>query len=119
MDGSSSLNLIYADTIKKMGINAARIKPTSRTKFKGIIPGAEARPSGKITLDVVFGTPENYRLESLEFEVVPFQTGYQALLGRAAFVQFQAVPLCIPEVENARAARSDHHIRRRQPHIQS
>ena len=33
MDGSSSLNLIYQDTVRKMGIDSSRIKPT-KTTFK-------------------------------------------------------------------------------------
>ena len=42
MDRVSSLNLIYQDTICKMGIDPSRIKP-SNTTFKGVIPGVEAR----------------------------------------------------------------------------
>ena len=38
MDGGSSLNLLYQDTVRKMGINPSRIKPTITT-FKGVIPG--------------------------------------------------------------------------------
>ena len=41
MDGGSSLNLLYQDTVRKIGINPSGIKPT-KTTFKGIIPGAEA-----------------------------------------------------------------------------
>ena len=41
MDGGSSLNLLYQDTVRKMGIDPSRIKPTKMT-FKGIIPGVEA-----------------------------------------------------------------------------
>ena len=41
MDGGSSLNLLYQDTVCKMGINPSTIKPT-KTTFKGIIPGVEA-----------------------------------------------------------------------------
>lgn len=91
IDGGSSLNLIYVDTMKKMGINETCIKPTN-TRFRGIIPGTEAEPVGKITLDMVFGTLETYRSEPLEFEVVPFPSGYHALLSSTAFVQLQAVP---------------------------
>ena len=47
---------------------------------------------GKITLDVVFGTPENYRSEEITFQVAPFSSGYHALLGRDAFTSFQAIP---------------------------
>ena len=34
MDGGSSLNLLYQDTVRKMGIDPSRIKP-SNTTFKG------------------------------------------------------------------------------------
>ena len=36
MDGGSSLNLIYQDTVRKMGIDPSRIKQSSTT-FKGVI----------------------------------------------------------------------------------
>ena len=49
MDGGSSLNLLYQHTVRKMGINPSRIKPT-KTTFKGVIPGVEARCTGSITL---------------------------------------------------------------------
>ena len=64
----------------------------SSTTFRGIIPSREARCAGKITLDVVFGTPENYRSEEITFQVTPFSSGYHALLGREAFTIFQAIP---------------------------
>ena len=59
MDGGSSLNLLYQDTVCKMGIDPSRIKPT-KTTFKGVIPGVEARCTGSITLEVVFGSPDNF-----------------------------------------------------------
>ena len=37
-DGGSSLNLIYQDTVRKMGIDLTRISQ-SNTTFKGVIPG--------------------------------------------------------------------------------
>ena len=91
MDGGSGLNLIYEDTLHKMEIDRSRMKQSSTT-FRGIIPIREARCAGKITLDVVFGTPENYRYEEITFQVAPFNSGYHALLGREAFMRFQAVP---------------------------
>ena len=84
MDGGSGLNLIYEDTLHKMEIDRSRIEQSSTT-FRGIIPSREARCAGKITLDVVFGTPENYRSEEITFQVAPFSSGYHALLGRDAF----------------------------------
>ena len=84
MDGGSSLNLLYQDTVHKMGIDPSRIKPTKPT-FKGVIPGVEASCTGSITLEVVFGSPDNFRSEELIFDVVPFCSSYHALLGQIAF----------------------------------
>ena len=47
---------------------------------------------GKITLDVVFGTRENYRSKEITFQVAPFSSGNHVLLGREAFTIFQAIP---------------------------
>ena len=91
MDGGSSLNLLYQDTVRKMGIDPSRIK-TTKTTFKGVIPGVEAYCTGSITLEVVFGSPDNFRSEELIFDIVPFRCGYHALLGRTTFARFNAVP---------------------------
>ena len=91
MDGGSSLNLLYQDTVRKMGIYPSRIKPT-KTTFKGVIPGVEARCTGSITLELVFGSPDNFRSEELIFDIVPFRGGYHALLERTTFARFNAVP---------------------------
>ena len=79
---NSSLNLLYQDTVRKMGMGPSRIKPT-KTTFKGVIPG--------FTLEVFFGSPDNCRSEELIFDIVPFRSGYHALLGRTAFA-INAVP---------------------------
>ena len=72
MDGGSSPNLLYQDTVCKMGINPSRIKPT-KTTFNGVIPSVEACCMGSITLEVVFGSPDNFRSEELIFDIVPFR----------------------------------------------
>ena len=59
MDGGSSPNPLYQDTVQKMGIDPSRIKPTKMT-FKGVIPGLEANCTGLVTLEVVFGSPDNF-----------------------------------------------------------
>ena len=91
MDDGNSLNLLYQDTVCKMGIDPSRIKPT-KTTFKGVIPGVEANCIGSITLEVVFGSPDNFRSEELIFDIVPFHSGYHTLLGRTTFAKFNAVP---------------------------
>ena len=90
MDGGSSLNLLYQDTVRKMGIDPSRIKPT-KTTFKGIIPGVEANCTGSVTLEVVFGSLDNFRSVELIFDIVPFCSGYHALLGRTVSAKFNAV----------------------------
>ena len=76
MDGDSGLNLIYEDTLDKMQMDRSRVEQ-SNTTFRGIIPSREAHCAGKIKLDMVFGTPENYRSEEFLFHVVPFNNGYR------------------------------------------
>ena len=91
MDGGSSLNLIYEDTVRRMGINPSRISQ-SNTAFEGVIRGVEAYGRGSITLEVVFSSPDNFRSEELIFDIVVFRSGYHALLGRTTFARFNAVP---------------------------
>ena len=91
MDGDISLNLIYQDTIRKMGIPPTKIC-CSNTTFRGITPGPGARCTGSLLLQVIFSSPDNFRREHLTFHIAPFQSGYQALLGREAFARFNAIP---------------------------
>ena len=91
MDGGSGLNLIYQDTTRKMGIDPTKISH-SNTTFKGVIPGPETRSTGSLILEVVFCSPDSYRSEKLDFDIAPFRSGYQALLGRTTFARFNAVP---------------------------
>ena len=91
IDGDSSLNLIYQDTVRKMGIDPSRISQ-SNTTFKGVILGVEAHCRGSLVLEVTFGSPDNFRSEDLLFTIAPLESGYHALLGRTAFTRFNAVP---------------------------
>ena len=91
MDGGSSLNLIYQDTVRRMGIDPSRISQ-SNTTFKGVIPGIEAHCRGSLVLEVTFGSPDNFRSEELLFTIAPIRSGYHALLGRTTFACFNAVP---------------------------
>ena len=47
---------------------------------------------GSLVLEVVFRSPDNFRSEKLTFDITPFQSGYQALLGRTTFARFNVVP---------------------------
>ena len=90
MDGSSNLNLIYEDTVRRMGIDPSRISQ-SNTTFEGVIPGIEAYGRGSVVLEVTFGSLGNSRSEELLFTIAPFQSDYHALLGRTAFARFNAL----------------------------
>ena len=91
MDGGSGLNILYAETLKGMGIPMSRLS-ASNMSFHGVIPGKKAESLGQIALDVVFGDSKNYRKEKLTFEVVDFQSAYHAILGRPAYARFMARP---------------------------
>ncbi|XP_037416693.1 uncharacterized protein LOC119279608 [Triticum dicoccoides] len=91
MDGGSDLNLLYPNTIRKLGIDPTKIRH-SRTSFKGVTPGPYAKCTGSLLLEVVFGSTNNFRCEKLIFYIVLFKNGYQALLGREAFVRFNVIP---------------------------
>ena len=91
MDGGSSLNLIYQDTVRRMGIDPSRISQ-SNTTFEGVILGVEARCRGSLVVEVTFGSPGNFRSEELLFTIAPLQSGYHGLLGRMAFARFNAEP---------------------------
>ena len=91
MDGGSSLNIMYAKTLDKMGIDQTHLRPT-RAPFNGIMPRKQVMPLEQIDLPVTFRDPTNYRIETLTFEVVGFPRTFHAILGRPWYVKFMAVP---------------------------
>ncbi|KAF8666369.1 hypothetical protein HU200_053472 [Digitaria exilis] len=91
IDGGSGLNLIFAKTLKSMGLDTSALQPAD-TPFYGIVPGKAAIPLGQITLPVTYGTASNYRTEFIKFEVADFETSYHAILGRPALAKFMAIP---------------------------
>ena len=91
MDGGSSLNLIYQDTIHKMGVHPSRISQNNAT-FNVVILGVLAHCGGSLVLEVTFGSPDNFRSENLLFNIAPFSSDCHALLGRTAFPCFNAIP---------------------------
>jgi hypothetical protein len=91
MDGGSSLNILYAHTLQLMGIGLDQLRP-STTPFHGVAPGKRVQPLGQIDLPVWFGTPGNFRKETLTFEVVRFRGTYHAILGQPCYAKFMAVP---------------------------
>jgi hypothetical protein len=71
MDGGSNLNIIYAETLGLLEIDLSMIQ-AGVVPFHWIIPGKRVQPLGQLDLPVCFGTPANFRKETLTFEVVGF-----------------------------------------------
>jgi hypothetical protein len=91
MDGNSSLNILYAHPLRLLGIGLDQLRP-STTPFHGVVPGKRIQPLRQIVLSVWFGMPDNFRKETLIFEVVGFRGAYHAILGRPCYTKFMVVP---------------------------
>jgi hypothetical protein len=92
IDGGSGLNLLFASTLKKMGLDIFKMLTPSKAPFYGIVPGNVETPLGSVVLPVTFGTKDNYRTEYIKFEVADFDSSYHAILGRSPLAKFMAVP---------------------------
>jgi hypothetical protein len=88
IDGGSGLNLIFASTLRKMGLDFKDMLVLSKSPFYGIIPGNATHPLGMVVLPATFGTRENYRTEFIKFEVANFESSYHAILGLPALAKF-------------------------------
>jgi hypothetical protein len=94
VDGGSSLNIIYVETLTKLSLTKTQLRHSAVT-FYGVVPGRQAKSLGSITLKVAFGDENNYRKEPITFEVVPFKSTYHVIFGRPAFSSFHARPCYI------------------------
>jgi hypothetical protein len=91
VDGGSNINVTFPRTLQALGV-AIEDLTESDTPFLDIVPAEGEYPLGHIYLSVTFGTPENYRTEFLRFEVVRFDYGYNAIIGRPGLAKFMAIP---------------------------
>jgi hypothetical protein len=91
MDGGSSLNIIYAETLELLGVDRSEIR-AGAAPFHGIAPGKRILLLGQVDLPICFGTPSNFRKETLTFEVVGFRGTYHAVLGRPCYAKVMAIP---------------------------
>jgi hypothetical protein len=91
MDGGSSLNIIYTETLGLLGIDLSTIR-AGAASFHEIVPGKRVLPLGQLDLTVCFGTPSNFQKKTLTFKVVRFRGTYHAVLGRSCYAKFMAIP---------------------------
>jgi hypothetical protein len=85
IDGGAALNLISLVAFKKLQISMSKLHPFSRVGPMLVMP------HDCISLPVTFGTLENFRMESVIFDVVEVNLPFNVILGRLALSQFMAV----------------------------
>ena len=56
----AGLNIIFVDTLKKIGLDFTNLLTPTDVPFYGIVPSKATMPLRWITLLVTFGTPNNY-----------------------------------------------------------
>jgi hypothetical protein len=74
-----------------MGLSMSLLCP-SRAPFHGIVPGVAVTLVGRITLPVTLRTQDNFRIETIQFEVINFEMAYNAFLGQSALSKFMVIP---------------------------
>jgi hypothetical protein len=94
MDGGSSQNIMYVETLTKLGLTKTQLCHSAVT-FYGVVPGRQAKSLGSITLKVAFRDESNFHEEPVTIEVVPFKSTYHVIFGRPAFQSFHARPCYI------------------------
>ena len=65
LDGGVGLNIIFVDTLRKIGLDFTSLPTPIDTPFYGIVPSKAAMPLGQITLSVTFGTQTTSERSSL------------------------------------------------------
>jgi hypothetical protein len=95
IDGGSSLNIIFIETLRKMDFNFNKMT-TCDEPFYGVVPEKAAYPIGRVCLPITFDTKENF---STEYPCPPhtqtftdFRSSYHAILGRPMLTKFMAIP---------------------------
>jgi hypothetical protein len=91
IDGRCGLNLLFASTLKKMGLDISKMLTPSRAPFYGIFAGNVATPLSSVVLPITFGMKDNYRTKYIKFEVADFESSYHAILSRPALAKFMAM----------------------------
>jgi hypothetical protein len=88
IDGGASLNLISLAAFKKLQILMLKLQPSY--PFSGVGPVLVIL-CRCISLSITFGTPENFRMENVLFDVAEVSLPFNTILGRPALYQFMGV----------------------------
>jgi hypothetical protein len=87
IDEGAGLNIISVKVFEKTQVLYHRLMPTR--PFFGVTE-VSTTPIGQVRLPVTFGTRDNYRIESLNFDVAYIALPYNAILGYPALARFMA-----------------------------
>jgi hypothetical protein len=88
IDSGAALNLTSLATFNKLRISMGKLQLSH--PFSGV-DLVSVMPHSCITFPVTFGTPKNFRTESVTFDVVEVSLPFNATLGRPTMYQFMAV----------------------------
>jgi hypothetical protein len=87
IDGGAGVNIISVEVFEKIQVPYHRLMPSRL--FFGVIEGS-TMAIGQVRLPVTFSTRDNYRTESLDFDVAYIALPYNAILGYPALARFMA-----------------------------
>jgi hypothetical protein len=111
IDGGAGLNIISVEVFEKMKVPYHRLMPT-RPFFR--VTEGSTMPIGQVRLPVTFGTRDNYRTESLDFDVAYIVLPYNAILGYPALARFMAAASWLQRPQDSGDQWHDHRALQRE-----
>jgi hypothetical protein len=88
IDGGVALNVISLAAFKKLQIPMSKLQPSCPFSIVGLV---SVILCSCISLPATFRSLENFRTESILFDVAEVSLSFNAILGRPALYQFMAV----------------------------
>lgn len=85
VDGGASLKVLSRKAFQRMQIPTTQLRPTGT--FQGVNHGS-TQPLSQVTLLDTFGGPNNFRTESITFDVADTPFPYNGILGHPALAKF-------------------------------
>ena len=70
IDGGSSIDILFKNSLPALKITQADLKPYE-AQFWGVLPGQSSTPLGQITLPMQFGAPDYFRTDYVNFMAIP------------------------------------------------
>jgi hypothetical protein len=90
IDGGAALNLISLATFKKLQILMSNLQPSHPFSRVGPVP---VIPHGCISRPVTFGMRENFRMESILFDVAEAVLSFNVILAGQPYTSLWQLPI--------------------------